>query len=79
MIRVDAVETVSSLRFGERCALIENSARNNASMLESVLADIDKKIKKLEAAIIEKERWEMRVETRVDELAEEGTVEAAQV
>jgi hypothetical protein len=53
-----ASETVATLRFGERCALIENEARNNASMLAAVLADIDTQIEVLEAEILKKERWE---------------------
>lgn len=53
-----ASETVATLRFGERCALIENEARNNATMLAAVLADIDRQIEVLEAEILKKERWE---------------------
>ena len=70
-------ETVATLRFGERCALIEKEARNNATMLAGVLANIDSQIRSLEADILRKERWEMREEVRDDGLAEEGTVEAA--
>lgn len=70
-------ETVATLRFGERCALIEKEALNNATMLAGVLSGIDKQIKQLEEKILQKERWEMREEKRADELAEEGTFEAA--
>lgn len=70
-------ETMASMRFGERCALIETEARNNASMLADVLADLDCKIAALEAEIQAKERWEVRQVLRTDELAEEGTLEAA--
>lgn len=70
-------ETVSTLRFGEKCALVETSTRNNATMLAGVLANIDKQIAELEAKILANERWESREETRKDELAEEGTYEAA--
>eukprot|EP01035_Chromulina_nebulosa_P055617 gene55617-76222_t len=52
-------------------------ARNNATMLESVLAGIDAQIADLERLILEKERWEIREEKREDTLAEEGTYEAA--
>lgn len=47
-------------------------ARNNATMLESVLAGIDAQIADLERLILEKERWEIREEKREDTLAEEG-------
>lgn len=72
-----ASETVATLRFGERCAMIENTARNNATMLAAVLADIDAQIAALEAAILQKERWVETREQRVDENAEAGTFEAA--
>lgn len=68
-------ETIATLRFGERCALIENSARNNASMLASVLANLDQQIAALEVEIARKEKWELRNEHRDDVLAEEGTFE----
>lgn len=71
-----ASETMASMRFGERCALIETEARNNATMLAAVLADLDRRIKALEDTIVTKERWEIKEEKRTDELAEEGTLEA---
>lgn len=70
-------ETIATLRFGERCAQIEMEVRNNATVLEGVLAQIDSDISDLEAQIVAKERWEVVEERRKDELAEEGTVEAA--
>lgn len=72
-----ASETVATLRFGEKCALIETSARNNATMLAGVLAALDAQIAALEKEIESKERWEGRNEQRADTLAEEGTVEMA--
>lgn len=72
-----SAETIASLRFGEKCALIENSARNNATILAGILADLDARIKALEATILAKERWELREEKREDQLAEEGTIEKA--
>jgi len=72
-----ATETVATLRFGEKCALIETSARNNATMLAGVLAALDAQIASLEEEITLKERWELRNEERADTLAEEGTVEMA--
>ena len=70
-------ETMSSLRFGERCDLIEMEARNNANLLAAVLAELDGRIETLESTIKRKEKWELREEKRTDELAEEGTFEAA--
>jgi kinesin family member 5 len=70
-------ETVATMRFGERCAKIEMDVRNNNTVMEAVLANIDREITTLEALIVQKERWEVVEETRKDELAEEGTVEAA--
>jgi len=73
-----ASETVQTLRFGERCALVENEVeRDNASLLASVLADLDAKIASLEATIVVKERWEIIEELRLDANVEENTLEAA--
>lgn len=77
MMPVHAAETVSSLRFGEKCALVENEYRSNAHMLASVLRELDRQIALLEADIKSKERWEVVEQLRVDALAEANTVEAA--
>ena len=77
MLPVHASETVSSLRFGERCALVENESRSNANMLAGVLAELDAKIAALEAQIKIKEKWVVHDEVRVDALAEANTLEAA--
>lgn len=74
----NAGETMAALRFGEKCALIENEARNQASIIAGLLQNLDREISALEAMIKEKERWEMIDEHRKDELAEEGTLEAKQ-
>jgi kinesin family protein 5 len=70
-------ETIGTLRFGERCAMIVTDVRSNVSMLESVLQKLNSEIRTLEALIKEKEVWEVVEERRVDELAEEGTMEAS--
>ena len=72
-----AAETSSTLRFGERCALVENEARNEISILASVLAKLDDNIASLEKTIQTKERWEEKYVTRTDLNAEEGTFESS--
>lgn len=72
-----AQETLATLRFGERCSKIELSARNNATMLASVIANLDHEIADLEATILKKERWVVQERRREDVLAEEGTFEKA--
>ena len=72
------IETISTLRFGEKCSQIEMEIRNNVTVLESMLSSIDEEIKELEHQIVLKERWETIEEKRQDILAEEGTVEAGQ-
>lgn len=57
--------------------MIETEVRTNISMLESVLLKLNNQIKSLEALIEQKEVWDMVEERRVDELAEEGTMEAS--
>eukprot|EP01038_Epipyxis_sp_PR26KG_P005873 gene5873-8098_t len=70
-------ETIATLRFGEKCSQVENEAKNNASMLANVLANLDQQIQDLQNVILAKERWQSREERRADENAEEGTMEAA--
>ena len=70
-------ETIAALRFGEKCSQIQTNVRNNATILEGVLSNIESEIDSLEAVIRAKERWEVIEEQRTDDLAEEGTVEAA--
>jgi kinesin family protein 5 len=74
---VHAAETLSSLRFGESCALVQTEARSGASMLAGVLQTIDKEIVELEQIIVKNERWVERREERKDVFAEPGTFEAA--
>ena len=73
-----ATETVATLRFGERCSMIQTNATANMSMLESVLYVIDTQITQLEGQIRVKERWELREIVRTDVLVEKGTLEAGQ-
>jgi len=77
MDSVHASETMSTMRFGEVCRLIETNTRNSNSILASVLADLDAKIHNLENEIKRKERWEVVEKVRTDQLAEENTFEAA--
>ena len=74
----NSAETMAALRFGEKCALIENEARNQANIIAGLLANLDNEIVALEATIKSKERWEVIDEERRDDLAEEGTIEATQ-
>jgi kinesin family member 5 len=74
---VHSHETLATLRFGENCAKIELEARNNASMMAGLIAQLDNQIKTLEAEILRKERWVVEERRREDVLAEEGTFEKA--
>jgi len=71
-----AVETMATMRFGERCALVENDARNGASVLASLLAELDVDIAATENAIVAKEKWVHKDVQRKDVNAEAGTFEA---
>jgi kinesin family protein 5 len=75
---IHAQETLMTLRFGERCALIENTLTNNASLLQQILDRFDREIAEVEAEIRRKERWELREERVKDVNAEAGTIEQAQ-
>jgi kinesin family protein 5 len=74
---IHSSETMAALRFGEKCSLIEMEIRNNATVLAGLLNNIDGEITQLEIDIKKKEKWVNVEEHRVDELAEEGTFEAA--
>jgi len=66
----DAAETLEALRFGELAAVVESSAKlPTASLMAQTLRTLDAQIAAVEARIVERERWEMVVETRVDERA----------
>ena len=72
-----ATESVASLRFGERCSSLSTETRSDNNILLRILAEIDQKIRDLEAAIKQKERWALVERTRQDLLAEKDTLEAA--
>lgn len=63
----NAVETFQSLRFGEQCSSVENTASGltNARVLEAV-GELDSKIKSCEALIEKHERWETKRVVRKD-------------
>merc|ERR1719265_1801188 len=57
-----AEETVTSLRFGESCRLVERSAKDDSvsEAFRAAVAAIDAEVKQVEALIKQKERWETR-------------------
>ena len=55
-----AVESIQSLRFGERCRRVENQAGVSQAALARALAAIDTEIEAVEALIVRDERWEER-------------------
>lgn len=74
----NAIETMAALRFGEKCALIETEARNQASILAGLLEKLERDIADLEVQIVSKESWKVVDVTQADLLAEEGSLEATQ-
>ncbi len=74
-----AAETLESLRFGEECSSIRSLyTGNNASLVISLVRQLDKEIEQLEKAVKEKERWETVEVLRQDTNIEKGTLEATQ-
>ena len=71
-----AAETMATMRFGERCALVENEARSGATVLASLLAELDRDIATTETGIVAKEKWVHKDVLRKDVNAEAGTFEA---
>ena len=63
-----AVETVQSLRFGERCSSLETRARVGSNALAAMIASLNEQIKALEEVVGSKEKWETVKVTRIDEV-----------
>lgn len=61
-----AVESIQSLRFGEKCTSIENTATISTSSLVKALEEINVQIKECESQIKLHERWETRKTIRHD-------------
>ena len=70
-------ETISTLRFGEKCSRVEKDVDNKGSVMEAVLRKIDAEIHALEDLIKEKEKWEVEQRVREDLHALDGTFDAA--
>ena len=69
----NAMETFQSLRFGEQCSSVENSALCMSSdSLIAAIDELDAKIKACHAMIEKHERWETRRVVRRDVDAETG-------
>lgn len=62
-----AIETVQSLRFGERCASVETRARVGQNALAGMLAALDLRIDDMNQRIKQSEKWVTTTTTRVDE------------
>ena len=72
----EASETTSAMLFGQACRKIEKTAKSGVSMLMALVRKLDVRIKAIEAAIEEKERWEVVEEVRKDVRVEDGTMES---
>ena len=70
-----ATETIAALKFGQTCGGVSNELQNDSDFMKKILFKIDREISICEKLIREKERWEVQEETRLDILAEEGTLE----
>ena len=67
-------ETIQALRFGEKCAVVENEARNQASCIAGLIAALDADIAETRAQIRAKERWETRQVFKATDKDEDGVV-----
>lgn len=62
-----ATESLQTLRFGERCAQVQQRPKSDkAASVQAALRHLEQQISDLEAEIVRKERWEMRVIKRRD-------------
>lgn len=71
---IHAHETMQALRFGERCAKVENQARKQASSVNGLIAALDAEIAECREEIQLKERWENRQVQVIDEFDGPQTV-----
>ncbi len=68
-------ETIAALKFGQSCRRVKNAVQSETDFLKELIQQLDSQIAQCEDEIRAKERWEVREEKRIDELAEEGTLE----
>jgi len=62
-----ATESLQTLRFGERCAQVQQRGdADRAASVQAALRQIEEEIKAVEADIVRKERWETRLVKRRD-------------
>eukprot|EP00928_Gymnodinium_smaydae_P005921 TRINITY_DN12052_c0_g1_i1.p1 TRINITY_DN12052_c0_g1~~TRINITY_DN12052_c0_g1_i1.p1 ORF type:complete len:800 (-),score=126.54 TRINITY_DN12052_c0_g1_i1:154-2553(-) len=62
-----AVESLQTLRFGERCAQVRQQGNSDkAAAVQAALEQLAEEIREVEAAIVLKERWETRLVLRRD-------------
>ena len=62
----NAVESISSLRFGEACGRIEmrsNNSGDGAAAIKRLVAELDEEIAATQAVIVRDQRWEQRTKT----------------
>jgi hypothetical protein len=61
-----AVETIQTLRFGEMCAAVKQTASSTGIAVARVLREIEGEIERVEALIKRDEHWETRLVARDD-------------
>jgi hypothetical protein len=69
--RRNALETMLTLRFGEECSQVVQTASNGIAAAARAIKALDVEIDKIEEVIRGKERWETVRTTRADELHQE--------
>ena len=74
--REHTTETIAALKFGQSCLRVSNRARTGVNAIHDLVFNLDAEIAKCEVIIKKNERWKVMEETRIDSLAEEGTMEA---
>ena len=65
-------ETINAFKFGQTCRQVSNNVRTQTDIMGDLMKELDDQIMACEARIQQNERWEVKEEQVVDDLAEEG-------
>ena len=66
-------ETINAFKFGQTCRQVSNNVRTQTDIMGDLMKELDDQIMTCEARIQQNERWEVKEEQVVDDIAEEGT------
>jgi kinesin family protein 5 len=70
----NVMETIHALRFGEKCAVVQNVGGNKVSTIADQIAELDNEIAKTRTEIVRKEQWTNAPAENKESFALEGFI-----